>query len=305
MCAPDAEAKLESLSYTMGRGGKERDGLYQRHARSSKDTRNRRAEGPRPGIHSMLLSSRVDTRTQYTRAKPRISHVQRRQTTETNLRRKTQRKYENRKWNSYEQKPAVDKYSIAEYRRHGQESRTNIRRLENSLALRRVTLDGERIHPHPGMPVSRPVNRIMETRATAAELSVGEKWKTEGDGNDRKISHQNSGRPDLRFTVKAVIFPGGREGDGLFAARKFEKGEYLTVWMGTAAAQAGGSVAQLNDGKYEAGDTAGASHINDTRGRSYHPNLKINAALMGTGAIRAIREIPEGHEICINYGQQY
>ena len=94
-------------------------------------------------VRLILLSSREDTCTAYVRLKSGLSHVQ---------------------------------YARAT-------NKTNLRRLENSLALRRVTLDDERIHPHPGMPVSHPVNQIRETRATAAELSIGTEWKTEGDGN--------------------------------------------------------------------------------------------------------------------------
>ena len=38
------------------------------------------------------------------------------------------------------------------------------------------------------------------------------------------------GAVDIRFCVKPVTFPGGSKGSGLFAARKFRKNEYLTVY---------------------------------------------------------------------------
>ena len=118
---------------------------------------------------------------------------------------RVQRKCRNGERKDWEWRFAIDQYSMTEYRRRGQGPRTDIRRLARSQAIRRKCLDGERIHPHPGMqasPSGRQGKEPERTRETAAALSVAERWEYKGEGDIKSIIYHNLGPPDLTISKR-------------------------------------------------------------------------------------------------------
>ena len=110
----------------------------------------------------------------------------------------------------------------------------DICRWERARIARRCSLDGERIHPHPGMPVERP------PKQTALALTMVKKWEEREEEGRVIISYRHAAGLDDRLEIKTVTFPGGKSGHGMFAVRDFCKYEYITTWMGTPAAGGGG-----------------------------------------------------------------
>ena len=114
------------------------------------------------------------------------------------------------------------------------------RRWARSMLERIYSLDGERVHPHPGMsPETAPQRR------TASELTQSGKWETIERDGEKHISYTHDTHVDQRFHTAAVIFPGGTTGIGLFADREFQRGEYITAWMGTPANETSQTTAEL------------------------------------------------------------
>ena len=174
----------------------------------------------------------------------------------------------------------------------------DIQRWAKSMLERIYSLDGERVHPHPGMsPTTAPQRR------TASELAQGEKWETRENLGWKYISYKYDTHTEQRFHTAEVVFPDGTEGVGLFADREFQKGEYITAWMGTPVSENSQTTARLEGGLMEAHPRGGASYINDTRQRI--PRINPNAELTRHGNIKAAREIKNGEEICIEYGEKF
>ena len=161
------------------------------------------------------------------------------------------------------------------------------RRWARSMLERIYSLDGERVHPHPGMsPETAPQRR------TASELTQSGKWETIERDGEKHISYTHDTHVDQRFHTAAVIFPGGTRGIGLFADREFQRGEYITAWMGTPANENSQTTAKLEGGLMEAHPRGGAPYINDTRQRD--PKRDPNAELTRHGNIKAARTIKTG-----------
>ena len=122
------------------------------------------------------------------------------------------------------------------------------------------------------------------------------------------------GAVDIRFYVQPVTFPGGSKGSGLFAARKFRKNEFLTIYIGQPIdreehyrrrlAGAGDHVMEipgvLTDG---AVGGSGSELINSAlHRRGIHENAKFSPT---TGSVKALRDIDVGQEICMSYFSGY
>ena len=118
----------------------------------------------------------------------------------------------------------------------------DICRWERARIARRCSLDGERIHPHPGMPVERP------PKQTALALTMVKKWEEREEEGRVIISYRHAAGLDDRLEIKTVTFPGGKSGHGMFAVRDFCKYEYITTWMGTPAAGGGDSSSNSETG---------------------------------------------------------
>ena len=178
------------------------------------------------------------------------------------------------------------------------EIRTDLRRLARHARIRREHLDGERIHPHPGMP------RGDQPKQTALALNIPGRWRTETRAGSKYFIYRHSAGDDIRFRENTVIFPDGSTGKGLFAERDFEKNEYISTWIGEPLCAPDTRVtADLASGRTQAAANTGADTINDTRNRG--DATKINAELTGKGAIRALENIQKGVEICIAYGTDF
>ena len=160
------------------------------------------------------------------------------------------------------------------------------RRWARARIERMTSLDGERVHPHPG---HFPETETASQRQTALALAANEKWKTTERDGEKHISYTHSTHIDQRFHTAAVTFPDGTKGIGLFADREFQKGEYITAWMGTPARDYSQTSARLEGGLMEAHPRGGAPYINDTRQRV--PKKNPNAELTKHGNIKAARTI--------------
>ena len=178
------------------------------------------------------------------------------------------------------------------------EVRTDLRRLARHAMIRRGHLDGERIHPHPGMP------RGNQPKQTALALNIPGRWRTETREGSKYFIYRHSAGDDIRFRENAVTFPDGSTGRGLFAERDSGKNEYISTWVGEPLGTPGTRVtADLASGRTQAAANTGADTANDARNRG--DTAKVNAELTGKGAIRALENIPKGAETCIAYGTEF
>ena len=90
------------------------------------------------------------------------------------------------------------------------------RRWAKAKMERMYSLDGERVHPHPG---HLPETETTAQRRTAVEIAQGEKWRTIERDGEKYISYTHDTHVDQRFHTATVIFPDGTKGIGLFADR--------------------------------------------------------------------------------------
>ena len=88
------------------------------------------------------------------------------------------------------------------------EIRTDLRRLARHAMIRRGHLDGERIHPHPGMP------RGNQPKQTALALNIPGRWRTETRAGSKYFIYRHSAGDDIRFRENTVTFPDGSTGTG-------------------------------------------------------------------------------------------
>ena len=154
-----------------------------------------------------------------------------------------------------------------------------------------------------------PVN-VTSAQRRVHELE-GAQWHTTTSPRGATI-HATfpDGTFDTRFHVKTVTFPGGKNGSGLFAARDFRKGEYLTVYAGEPIdrnehyrrrlAGVGDHVMEIAGALIDgAVGGNGAELINSALHRKgMHENAKFSTT---TGSVKALRDIAAGQEICMSY----
>ena len=159
----------------------------------------------------------------------------------------------------------------------------------------------------------------------------GARWRREerGDGTSEYFYRDEDGVERTRYMVRrsemmdAVMDDGAREGGmlGLYATRRYEKGEVITVYVGEEIGRGDGGGEEEFQRRIDAGGGrhvmmlsggmmvdglhgyTGAQYIN----AAYHVPSQWwnNAVFANTGTVSATQAIPEGREILMAYHGAY
>ena len=149
-------------------------------------------------------------------------------------------------------------------------TRGDMRRRARAAMMRRHEEDGERVHPHPGMP---------KGTATVARLASRDAWvEWEGSGEERGLV-LGTWRGRLGGSVEARLLVGSN--GGVTALRAYAAGECVTVWHGRVYSGGGTSacpaLAMVREVVVDGSDgKGGAQHVREATGA---PNVAL--ALLG------------------------
>ena len=161
--------------------------------------------------------------------------------------------------------------------------------------IRRREEDGERIHPHPGMPTGT---------ATVARLASRDAWVEWEGGGEERGTVLGTWRGRIGESVEARLLVGAS--GGVTALRAYVAGECVTFWHGrvylggsTSACPACPVLAMVRGVAMDgSGGKGGAQHVREAAGAP-------NVALAYSGALYATRPISRGEELFMVYGETF